>query len=46
MPNLIDNYSIQESRLAQLIELAREGSDEAVADIWHEFAIDVRPMRD
>ena len=39
MPKQIDNKPAHDSRLEQLMELAREGNEEARADLWREFSI-------
>jgi len=39
MPKQIDNKPAHDSRLEQLMELAREGNAEARADLWREFSI-------
>jgi hypothetical protein len=46
MPESIDNLPVHDSRLRQLIQLGLDGSDEALADLWHEFNVDLGEQRE
>jgi len=46
MPNQIYNIPAHDSRLEQLMELAREGNAEARADLWREFPINFPEVKE